>query len=401
MLVSALSVSMFGIYAVAVEDPDLEDVEETSEIQIMPEAERPEVELFNSMDTSIYVGTYWQDDVLHVIPVPDQTETLNEVINSATNSRSPNMPPIIVDSIATLGISAEPVYSMADRDAAHAYLVNNMNSLKIQGVGYTADKLAVFMLPDTSEADRQAVMEMSPVKAIKFMEGGLIDNDFLSNTDILKDANAAPRITSNGLRGGNWARKTSTSNWSTISVSAVRNWNGSSGDIGFITIGHGWTNGQTAYASDGTILGTADVRLYNNMDVTFVKLNNTALNSHGYMNDNSRITKHTAISKVDVFKNIEKYGARTSNTSGRIEAVGITGNWTGYNYNNLFLTSVITRAGDSGAAFVMNNDTIAGIMVGARNTSGTTGPANDPTYLESVVLPIQAIIDGPGFIPCT
>lgn len=145
----------------------------------------------------------------------------------------------------------------------------------------------------------------------------------------------------------------------------------------------------------------ADVHLYNNMDVTFVKLNNTNLNSHGYMNDESRITKNGAINSTSIGKSIKKYGARTGNTTGTIQAVNITGNWSGYYYNNLFLTSSVTRKGDSGSAFVTNGDTIVGLMVGARLESDTQGLSDDPTYLESVALPIRDVINGPEFQPCT
>lgn len=40
-------------------------------------------------------------------------------------------------------------------------------------------------------------------------------------------------------------------------------------------------------------------------------------------------------------------------------------------------------------------------MVGARSVSQTQGPADDPTYLESVALPIRDVINGLGFQPCT
>lgn len=367
-------------------------------IQITQYDDRPEVTLFESMDSNLYVGTYWEGDVLHVIPVPNTIDKLKDDITKATKSRSIGMPQIIIDN-KPITRTNQSTYSMADREYAHQYLVENMDELSIQGVGYTADGMAVFMNQGTNDEDKQAVIDASPVKNIEFLEGLFPDDT--DDSDIIEDG-ITSRITATGLRGGNWARRNANGNWSTIAVSAVRNWNGSSGDIGFITCGHGWTDGQKVYGSDGALVGTADVNLYKNMDVTFVKLNNTNLNSHGYMKDGTRITKNGKISNVDINKAIKKYGARTGITSGKVTAVGITGKWSGYQYTNLFMTSCTTRKGDSGCAFIINGNSIVGLMVGARGKSPIVGgTTDDPIYGESVVLPIRDVMNGPGFIPCT
>lgn len=306
--------------------------------------------------------------MLHVIPVLEKYEELSQEINSATRSRT-EMPSIVIDSVNSR--DNEPVYSMAQREEAYAYLVENMDELKIDGVGYTADKIAVFMVPDATESDMEKVSNVSLVKAIEFFEGGLISEDFMNENPNVETESVSTRASATTLRGGNWAYRTP-----------------------LVMVG------LTVYASDGSAVGTADVRLYNGMDVTFVELYNTNLNSHGYMIDGSRITHNTTISSTDIGKSIEKFGARTGNTGGKIKAAKITGQWSVY-HDNLFLTSVITQSGDSGSAFVVNNNTIAGLMIGARSTSDTTGSPDNPVYLESVALPISDVINGPGFQPCT
>ncbi|MDR2654779.1 MAG: S1 family peptidase [Oscillospiraceae bacterium] len=382
-------------------------VPETENITIMPTVERPELQLLESLDDSAYVGGYWIGEVLHIIPVEDQANEIESAMASAITTYGTDMPEIVVDESQDLPAGIDNTYSMAEREAGKAYLLENQESLNIQAVGLTADKLAVFMNEGATETDKEAVLQASPVKAIEFF-GELLPDDIFENEaesvpdeDDSDQSGVTPLATSTSLRGGNWARTSASYNWSTIGVSAVRNWNGSSGDIGFITCGHGWTNGQVVYASDGTRVGIADVRLYDNMDVTFVKLDNTSLNSHGYLKNGTQITKNTSISSVDINKSITKHGARTGTTSGTIKALNISGKWDNY-FTNLILTSCTTRSGDSGCALVVNGNTIAGLMIGARSSSPVVGgTATDPIYGESVMLPISAVISGPKFLPST
>lgn len=142
------------------------DGEQDTKIQLTEEYVAPEEILFESMDKTIYVGTYWDGDILHVIPVPEKLNELSAVIEAATSKRS-NFPTIVIDRIDERS-STTPIYSMAQREDGHEYLVANMDELKIEGVGFTADELAVFMSPDATSEDMDRVMNESPVKAIKF-----------------------------------------------------------------------------------------------------------------------------------------------------------------------------------------------------------------------------------------
>lgn len=372
------------------------------EIEIMQEEENPVACFIETIDKNIYSGTYWEGEVFHIIPVPEEIDKLNTIVNTAVNSRT-IYPTIIIDNVNVR--NTEVVYSMAQREAGYKYLIDNQAELNIEAVGYTADKLAVFMNIGATEDDKANVINRSPVKAIVFYDGGILGSAselIYDGEELIEASRNDTRATATTLRGGNWVRRTSSSNWSTITVSAVRNWNASTntGDIGFLTCGHGWTDGQNVYASDGTKVGVADVRHYGNMDVTFVELTNTNLNSHGYMKDGSRITRNGAVTNSDVGMSVEKYGARTGNTAGEVTVVGISGTWEGYYFSNLFLTSITTRSGDSGSPIITDENKIVGILKGARSSSPNNG-ASDPTYYECVVLPIQAVINNEDLRPCT
>lgn len=388
-------ISMF-VTAFASENTDID-----SNVQIMTEAPNPINELFESIDKSLYCGTYWDGDEFHVIPVPAKLDELSSAISNRTKTRSA-YPSIIIDNTSTR--SSNIVYSMAQRENGYNYLLEHKDTLNIEAVGYTADKLAVFMNLNATDEDRQNVLVASPVKAIEFYGGGVIGGVAQpeSYEECVKEdfSTYEARATSTSLRGGNWLRKTSTSNWSTITVSAVRNWNGTSGDIGLLTCGHGWTDGQSVYASDGTKIGTADVRHKYNMDVTFVKLSSTNLNSHGYMKDGTQVKYNRSVTSTDIGLSVEKYGAVTGNTSGTITVIGISGTWEGYEFDNLFLTSVSTKGGDSGSPIITGGDTILGILKGARASSPSDEKPN-PTYYESVILPIKDVINNEDLSPCT
>lgn len=144
------------------------------------------------------------------------------------------------------------------------------------------------------------------------------------------------------------------------------------------------------------------MHLYDNMDVTFVHLSNTALNSHGYMNDGKRVTNRSDIYSYDNGKAVRKYGARNGNQNGTITATSISGEWSDCWYDNLFLTSCYTRKGDSGGAFTINDNTIVGLMVGARSSSPIVGGTTaDPIYGESVALRIVDVVSMTGMYPAT
>ena len=141
------------------------------------------------------------------------------------------------------------------------------------------------------------------------------------------------------------------------------------------------------------------------MDVGFIELTqgnlNAGLNSKGKMRDGTQITKNTDVALVDMSKDVKKFGAQTysatqGTTKGKITTVGIKGNWSGYYFDNLFLTSCKNRSGDSGGALVVENDTIIGLTKGARSET----PIVNGVYQETVGMPIVDIIKYEGIQPC-
>lgn len=318
------------------------------------------------------------------------------------------MPTIVIDNAPLETRSGEHVYSMAEREAAKAYLLEHKDTLNIQAVGFSADKLSVFMNPEATDEDRDAVRNASPVKALEF-SNALFGNegDGKNESPNGNDQGIQGRASDVTLRGGNRIKRTANEKWgwATITISAVRNWdaNTKTGDIGLLTCGHGWTDGQDVFASDSTNIGDIDVQLYRNMDAGFILLDNPKLNSHGYMSDGKRITENRAVSEYDVGDAVKKYGAATGSypLSGKITQTSISGAYWGkddteFYFDNLFVIDCINRSGDSGGAVVIG-DAILGMVKGAY---GVDYDKNTDTYSRTVVMPIRDIMAKTDFLPC-
>ena len=126
------------------------------------------------------------------------------------------------------------------------------------------------------------------------------------------------------------------------------------------------------------------------------------------MKDNVQITMNSTISIHDKGKRIKKYGASSPNYPnagtnpqyGIIKDAGLTLNYNNHIHKNMFLTTCRTIGGDSGGAFIINENTIVGFMAGARNESETTNINGKILYHESTAYPISQMFSA-KIQPCT
>lgn len=334
--------------------------------------------LMDSIDGNAYVASYFDDNqVYHIIPTPDSKDVVKNVVTSFTRTRHAGLPQIVIDSPASNMRSANTTYSHNDLLEGRAFLLNNGDELQIQAVAFSLDnigKIDVFLSDGASNAIKDNILQASPVKAIVFRDISDIQHyDHQNDESDIRAGGAAPRITSTDLRGGNWLRRSKSSNWSTIAISAYYN-----GKAGLLTCAHGYTNGQTVYASDNSVLGTMTKWHTNTMDAGFVTLNNPSNSSNRVLADGKQVTAYSSsrISDKYLGQAIRQYGAR-SNSKGRNGKIHMTGvSWSGTNFQGeYFLTNLTVIEGDSGGPVIRtssNKNTLLGIDVGGTGSTGVT-----------------------------
>lgn len=144
----------------------------------------------------------------------------------------------------------------------------------------------------------------------------------------------------------------------------------------------------------GNVLGTVLFRKESGtLDYSFIE---SSQNSNGYLTDGTRLSTRT---HPGTGLSVKVYGARTyeltgAYATGSIVDINIGGNWGGYAFTNLFLTTAPTASGDSGAAFVSDSSAIIGIMKGAKGTQTNS----NGQYVNSVGIDIYQIA-GDNILP--
>lgn len=271
------------------------------------------------------------------------------------------------------------------------------SELGIAAVGINAKEnaLGVYLIDYENTTDKQKndITAASSVKHILFRNGAIFvdeeENETNKPSERVEDESnmeQEPRLT---MYGGNWLARVGTGNWSTLTTSAVYDWQDPNQMLGFITCGHGWTVGQSVYSNGvGIYLGT--VRIINNeggnTDFAFVE---SSYNTRGYMTDGSRLT-----SRENPYEGlvVKCYGAKSGIKSGKVLDTNIDDWWgtPSCNYYDLFSTTIPTQAGDGGAAFTSAGKNLVGLMKG-----GLGG------YDISVGTKVYNIIDGFDVQPST
>ena len=325
------------------------EVAETASITIAQED--PVDAAIDSLDKDTYGGVYYENGILHIIPVNGYETSVMQTTNATL--RRVNKLNISVDSVA----SNEAVYSMTALEDAKAYLLENKDELGIVGVGFNGKENALAVYVD--DGDEATIMAESPVKNIIFRDGDVLK--FSENVDALEpvDSNATDtagtaRLT---VRGGQRCTNASGTYYSTIATSAVYDYGGADETTGFLTCGHGWSVGDSIYVN-GVYLGEVMTRKQSgDADYAFIE---SSYNSNGYMTNGDRLTGRknpTTGMAVKCYANVSGI------QSGEVLDTSISGEWSGISFNDLFSTDISTASGDSGSAFA-NGSSIVGIMKG-------------------------------------
>ena len=362
-----------------------------------PALARPEIRMMRTLDETAFAFAYWQDGVFHVTPMPGRSSEVRRAVAQARAEQHPRLPEIVINPEPLPGTT----YSFAERVAAHRFLAENLDEFRIQGVGFNRDGIGVFMFPRATAEDRRALLAAAPISAIQFLEaqaadpvpppppGGIvIDTSYTP----LPPGSPPPIIT-----GASRARRTQRADWSSFTISAVRGWDGTTGEAGVLTVGHGFRDGQPVFASNnGGRIGIADVRLGNNIDVTFIRLDDPRQFPRGYMRSGDRISRMLPLSVFDYGRVVGNH-TPTGTTTGRIVLTQHTFRMMVeeglIRFDNAVVTTNPTRAGNSGSPVVSDRITVAGLVIAAAGTRTGGG------WTHSIVLPISDVAAITGILP--
>jgi len=361
-----------------------------------PTVARPEIAMVRALDESAFAFAYWYDRVFHITPMPGRSAEIRAAV-AAMAARHPNLQPVIVDPEPLPGTT----YSFAQRAAAHRFLGANMDELRIQGVGFNRRGLGVFMFPGATATDRQAVMAASPISAIEFLEAQAADPPPpIPPGGIVVDTSSTPLPTESPphiITGASSARRSQRVDWSTFTVSAIRGWNGVSGEAGVLTVGHGFRDGQPVFAgNNGGRIGVADVRLGHNIDVAFVRLDDPRMFPSGYMRSGDRVNRMIELTVFDYGRVVFNHTA-AGTTAGQVVLTRHTFRMRVeegvYRFDNGIVTTNPARAGNSGSPVVTSRTTLGGLVIAA---AGTRSGGN---WSHSIILPISDVAAITGFLP--
>ena len=372
--------------------------QEATAITPIPLIARPEIRLMRSLDETAFAFAYWNASVFHITPMPGRSAEINRAVAAIRAENPLNLPTIVVNPEPVPGTT----YSFAERSAARQVLGADLEQMRIQGVGFNRDGLGVFMASIATDADREAVLELSPISAITFLEAQSVNSPtplppagFVAGGRYtpLPSGSSPPVIT-----GANWVRRSNYENWSTFTVSAVRNWNGVTGEAGVLTVGHGFQDGQPVFAgNNGGRIGVANVQLGNNIDVTFVRLDYPSQFPSGYLRGGNRVSRLTSMTAFDYGRAVTNH-APAGTTVGQIVLTQyIFQMTTGGRLNrfeNGFVTTNSARLGNSGSPVMTGRTTLAGYVISAAGTRTTS-----ENWSYSVILPISEVIAATGFHP--
>lgn len=372
-----LAVSMCAITATtafAEEEKEGQDVTDTwDEITLLLEDDPFDL-FIDSLDKELYGGVYYENDTPHLMA----TSVSNaDAIRALLKAKDSSLPNIVIDVPSAKKNGA--IYSMNDLYNAKENVLEHLHELnQVVGVGIRSreNSISVYVenLNGLEEATKEAIVDDAQIDNVLFFDAEILP---LTQTELPVEAEqsmAEPDDTSNithkyTVRGGTKIVSSSTGKWATLTTSAVYKYKKTGQTQGFLTCGHGWTVGETiCYNSRyGNVLGTVLLRKESgNVDYAFIE---SKQNSDGYLTDGNCITnkKHPVEGM-----SLSAYGAWTAEnlntiSTGEITDVSISGKWNDINFNDLFLTTVPTHEGDSGAPLVYNNNYIVGIMKGAKS----------------------------------
>lgn len=150
-------------------------------------------------------------------------------------------------------------------------------------------------------------------------------------------------------------KKTSTTvTYATVGVGYYRY---STGQRGFITCGHGFSNGDAIY-SGNTKIGTIKRRVFNGTcDASFV-----LFDSEDSYVSNTTLYEELSWDVPIVGNTVIQRGSYSGNVSGKVTSNNFSYNGNGYNWTNLIKTNGVMKSGDSGGGMK------CGLMDGGRTS---------------------------------
>jgi hypothetical protein len=362
--------------AFAAEEKSGQDVTDTwDEITLLLEDE-PFGLFIDSLDKELYGGVYYENDTPHLMATSISNA---DAIRALLKAKDSSLPNIVIDVPSAKKNS--PIYSMNDLYAAKENVLEHLHELnQVVGVGIRSRENSISVYIDNlnglEESTKESIIDYSQIENVLFYDAEILP---LTQTELPveaeqnmaepdNDSHITPRYT---VRGGTKIVSYSTGNWATLTTSAAYKYGKTGQKLGFITCGHGWNVGETiCYNSRyGNVLGTILLRKESgDVDYAFIESDQ---NSDGYLTDGSCLTNKIPAAEG---MSVSAYGAWTSEhldtiSTGKIIDPSISGKWNGIEFDDLFLTTVPTHAGDSGAPIVYNNKYIVGIMKGAKTSA--------------------------------
>lgn len=209
-------------------------------------------------------------------------------------------------------------------DELNSYVVNNSH-----------DNFNLFWL---SDIDNRIVVELNEMsdRSIKEFKESVNDSDAI----IFKQIKDKPVRTTN-LQPGS---KITTSSGSGLSLGYRVKLNGT---IGILTAGHG-TGIYEEIMKDGSVFGRVTTRRnYGSVDAAFIRIDNSNFIPSNLLNNTSDILS-TKVSDPGVGTVINKRGAKTGHTSGKIVSTNVTLSYSDTTYTNLSSARMGADKGDSG-----------------------------------------------------
>ncbi len=384
MLLSVVLFISFNITAMAIND----DAVSTDDIFIAEKS--PINELIESLDEDSYGGAYYDNNGNLVILS----------LNDSALQRSALLTNAIKNDVAGVTVRLETAqYSMAELTTARDRLLDQADKFDIVAAGfYEPDNTLCVYVADITDEKKSAIKEEVGIERIRFFEStGAFGND-VPEASAHAEMEEVPYGISPTVRPGQWVyMHRISSNWSTVMIPAVRNYQQSNQQLGFLTVAHGWQVGDTA--SNGNVsLGTcSNIWRGTYADAAFIPSNRTQSLTSKY---SKYITSRgNAIANMTVWLQ----GAN-GEQSGIVLATGVTFPMSAHTsspvypaltYKNCFTFNFTPIAGDSGGALISkntnnNNYSIKGYNIGYFGATGH-GVACQWNYLEDTynILPAQ------------
>ena len=207
-------------------------------------------ELIDDLDSSAHGGVFYDGNgVLHILATDQELLLKSWRLQNAFRNREME---IVIE---------EAEHSLDELESAQEQLLEHQDELEIIAVGlYEPENALSVYTSDISDENKAAIASVAGMKNIRYKESsGFVaspaNGDFEEmNGESPENSNIVGRA--DVIRPGQWVYMSRTgSNWSTLMVPCVRDYQESTQQTGFLTVGHGWIAGDSASVG-GKAMGT-------------------------------------------------------------------------------------------------------------------------------------------------